>query len=440
MERPSGRNRNWAILTLMLLLGLPSIGFMLSGAFVHPLIAAGVYGVGILAGAFLLSWAAEVAEIDISASLAIIILVLLTVLPEFAVEVVLAWDAGASFDTATREVTPATQRVAANVTGANRMLIGVGWSAVILVYWFNRRQPLDIRGQVGPEVTFLTIATLLTLALFFMEQVHFLAAAALIAVYLVYLWVSIRRPAEEPDLAGIPALLGSLPAKVRRLTVAGLFVYAAAVILVAADPFVKGLVETGQGLGIDDFILIQWVAPLASETPEMLVAVLFSLRSNPAAGLMVLLSSEVGKFTLLVGSMVGVFSLSAGQLLSFPLDHRQAIEFLLTAAFSLFGLLLIARQVVDWKAGAALLATFVAHLFFPQPENRWWMALAFFGLAALLSIWDWRRLTLLFWSGTVSRAESVTGLGRAAAAVPSGRCSIRLRPPGWPWRRRRRPR
>ncbi len=401
MGQRGGRNRNWAILTLTLLLGLPGMGLALSGAFVHPLLAAGVFGVGILAGAFLLSWAAEVAELDISASLAVIILVLLTVLPEFAVEVVLAWDAGASFNTATRQVTAETQRVAANVTGANRLLIGVGWPAVILLYWCQGRRPLDLRGRVGPEVTFLTIATLLTLALFFMEQVHFLVAAALVAVYLCYLWVSIRRPAEEPDLTGVAALLGSLPARVRRMTVAGLFGYAAAVILVAADPFVDGLVETGQDLGIDDFILIQWIAPLASETPEVLVAALFSLRSNPAAGLAVLLSSEVSKFTLLVGSMVGVFSLSAGALLSFPLDHRQAVEFLLTAAFSLFGLLLVARQVVDWKAGAALLGTFVVHLFFPQPEYRWWMALACFGLAAIVAAFDWRRLPMLFYSEIV---------------------------------------
>ena len=60
-----------------------------------------MFGVGILAGAFLLSWAAEVAELDISASLAIAILALLTVLPEYVIEAVLAWDAGASFDPAT---------------------------------------------------------------------------------------------------------------------------------------------------------------------------------------------------------------------------------------------------------------------------------------------------------------------------------------------------
>ena len=93
-----------------------------------------MYGVGILAGAFLLSWAAEVAELDISASLAIAILALLTILPEYAIETVLAWEAGSSFDAQAREITAETQRVAANVTGANRLLIGLGWSVVILIY------------------------------------------------------------------------------------------------------------------------------------------------------------------------------------------------------------------------------------------------------------------------------------------------------------------
>ncbi len=45
------------------------------------------------------------AELDISAALAIAILALFTILPEYAIEVVMAWDAGASFDTETRAIT-----------------------------------------------------------------------------------------------------------------------------------------------------------------------------------------------------------------------------------------------------------------------------------------------------------------------------------------------
>ena len=350
MRSIQGR-RQWATLAFVLALGLPGAWLALSQVAVSPVIAVAVYGAGILAGAFLFSWAAEVAELDISASLAIAILALLTVLPEYAIEAVLAWDAGASFNTQTRELTDETRRVAANVTGANRLLIGVGWPLVILVSWLVHRRALDVRGQVGPELAFLTIAVILTIVVFFMQGVHFLLAAALLAVYVVYLWIGSTRPAEQPTLEGIAARLGSLPPVWRRGSVVVMFLYAAAVILVCADPFVEELVRTGQALGIDEFILIQWIAPLASETPEMVVAALLASRANPGAGLTVLIASEVNKFTLLVGSMVGIFSLSAGELLNFPLDSRQAAEFLLTAAYALFGLMLIARGTVGWFPG-----------------------------------------------------------------------------------------
>ncbi len=120
-----------------------------------------------------------------------------------------------------------------------------------------------------------------------------------------------------------------------------LFLYTAGVILVAAEPFVEGLIDNGH-------------------------------------------------------SMVVVFNASAGQVLTFPLDGRQAIEFLLTTAVSVFGLLLIARRVVDWRAGAVFPSLFIVHLFFPSAEARLWIAFVYFGLAALLIILDWRRVRFLF--------------------------------------------
>ena len=97
---------------------------------------------------------------DISASLAIAILALVAILPEYAIETVLAWQAGASFDPLVREVTPGMQRVAANVTGSNRLLIGVGWSLVILIFWLRRRRSLDLRGHLSLELGMLVAATL----------------------------------------------------------------------------------------------------------------------------------------------------------------------------------------------------------------------------------------------------------------------------------------
>jgi cation:H+ antiporter len=380
--------------------GIPTIALRFSGIHIDPSAQAIIYAIGIVSGAFLLSWAAEVAQMDVSASLAIALLALIAILPEYAIEAVLAWKAGASFDIITREVTPEMARVAANVTGANRLLVGLGWSLVILIYWFKARQPMDLRGHMRLELVMLVIATLLSYLIFFTGQVHMLLAAVLIGIYLFYLWSSSRQESEEPDLVGVSVLIGSLPALQRRLTVVSLFFYSAAVILIAAEPFVEALVETGLELGIDEFILIQWIAPLASESPEIIVAVLFSLRSNPIAGLSTLISSEVNQLTVLIGSMVVVFSLSAGEPLNFLLDSRQSVEFLLTSCVSLFAILLIAPRLISWRSGLALLSLFIAHLFFVEEGARMIWAFAYLGLALGLIAFDRQRVKKIFNTGT----------------------------------------
>ena len=164
----------------------------------------------------------------------------------------------------------------------------------------------------------------------------------------------------------------------------GLFAYSAFVILVAAEPFVHSLIDTGRNLGISDFLLIQWIAPLASESPEIIIAVLFSLRANPVAGLTTLISAEVNQLTLLVGSMVGIFSLSAGELLSFPLNNMQSVEFLLTAAVSLLGIILVLPRVIGWKSGVILLVMFLAHLPFTETDQRMLFTYGYISIAAVL--------------------------------------------------------
>ena len=393
------QRRLWVWIFAFIALGFPAVFLRFSGVHIDPLLAALIYGLGIVGGAFLLSWAAEVAQMDVSASLALAVLALIAILPEYAIETVLALDAGSSFDVVTREITPEMARVAANVTGANRLLIGLGWSAVILIFWLKRRRTLDMRGFMTLEMPMLAIATIATLLIFIMKEVHIVLAVGLIALFIYYLWASSRRESEEPELVGAAALLGELKTWQRRTWVISLFVYAAAIILVAAEPFVEGLIETGTELGIDEFLLIQWLAPLASESPEIIIAVLFALRANPVAGLTALISAEVNQLTLLIGSMVLIFSGSAGQALSFPIDQRQATEFLLMTAMSTFAIILIAPRLISWRAGVVLLTLFIAHLFFPNPAHRMIFVYIFFGLSIVLVAMNWRRLKHIFGSG-----------------------------------------
>jgi cation:H+ antiporter len=53
-----------------------------------------VFGLAVVGAAFVLSWAAELAALEISAGLAISVLALVAVLPEYAVDFVFAWRGG----------------------------------------------------------------------------------------------------------------------------------------------------------------------------------------------------------------------------------------------------------------------------------------------------------------------------------------------------------
>src|SRR6476646_115837 len=112
-----------------------------------------LFGLAIVGAAFLLSWAAEVAQLDISAGLAIALLAFIAVLPEYAVDVVFAKDGGravARFGAACRSPADisagkesACSLALANMTGSNRLLIGIGWSMVVFIAWWRYRK----RGQ-----------------------------------------------------------------------------------------------------------------------------------------------------------------------------------------------------------------------------------------------------------------------------------------------------
>jgi cation:H+ antiporter len=241
-------------------------------------------------------------------------------------------------------------------------------------------------------MTMLVVATALTFLMFFMGQLHIALAVLLVAIYLLYLAISSTTESEEPELVGVAATIGSWGDRRRRAAVIGMLVYAAVVILAAAEPFVESLVEVGEELGIDEFILIQWIAPLASESPEIIVAVLFALRANPQAGLTTLISAEVNQLTVLIGSMAIVFSMSAGEVLNFPLESRQLVEFLLTSAVSTFAIVLLAPKVIGWRAGAVLLGLFLVHLIFPDEDSRRVFTYIYFALTVALIAWNWRQV------------------------------------------------
>src|SRR5207253_10603627 len=115
----------------------------------------------------------------------------------------------------------------------------------------------------------------------------------------------------------------------------------------------QALVKGGKQLGMDEFLLVQWLAPLASESPELLVAAVLAWRGHEDAALGTLLSSKVNQWTLLVGSLPVAFALGGGAPGGIVLDARQTEEFVLTAAQTILGLaILIDLRFSIWEAVA----------------------------------------------------------------------------------------
>jgi cation:H+ antiporter len=131
------------------------------------------------------------------------------------------------------------------------------------------------------------------------------------------------------------------------------------VILLSAERFADGLVQTGEEFGISPFFLVQWVAPLASEAPELLVAGLYAWHLNTTNGLGTLVSSKVNQWTLLVGTLPLVFAVASGTATGLPVGPAQREELLLTAAQSLFAVALLVNLYLSAREAAALVGLFL---------------------------------------------------------------------------------
>jgi cation:H+ antiporter len=377
------------------LYALLGIGLRMAHVNLPPLFALVMFGGAVLAAAFLLAWGAEVLQIDVSQGLAMAVLAFIAVLPEYAVDLYFAASAA-------RDPTYA-QYAAANMTGSNRLLIGIGWSLVALcsIYYSRQRgtpgRAVSVSAELsspavrlspgyGVDLSILSVATLWSLTMPLMGHIAVWHGVGLLSLFGFYIWRVSGASAEEPELAGVAGDLGRLSKVPRRTIVACLLGLAMATLLAAAKPFAESLIESGAQFGIDRFLLVQWLAPLASEAPELLVATIFALGGHGSAGISALLSSKVNQWSLLVGTLPLVYSGALGRNEPLPLDRRQIEELVLTASQSLLGVaFLLNGRLERWKA-VLLLVLFLVQLPFTQPEVRYALSLIYVGLALCLFV------------------------------------------------------
>lgn len=336
-----------------------------------PVVALAV-GVAIVGAAFLLSWAAEVIQLDVSQGLALALLALIAILPEYVVDATFAWKAASDPVYAGFAV--------ANMTGANRLLIGLFWPLVVAIVWFRTRgRVVELEDSHGLELVALLAATVYAFIIPIKGNLSLIDLAVLVGIFVAYVVQLAKLPAEAPHLVGPALTIGSLPPTQRRRVVAALGLFAAAIIFLVAEPFAESLIGTGTTFGIDEFLLVQWLAPLASEAPECVVVCIFAWRGAATAALGALVSSKINQWTLLVAMLPLIYAIAAGGFAPLPLDNRQEDEVFLTAAQSLFAVALLLDLRLGLVGAGTLFGLFAVQ--FAIPDLRTEMGLVYIALA-----------------------------------------------------------
>lgn len=342
-------------------IAIPGIALRLAGVHLDPIAAALVSGAAILSASFLLLWACDAAQADISQTLALAVVAFIAVLPEYAVDMYFTWMAGKHPDQSYAHY------AVANMTGANRLLIGVAWGLIALLFWVRHRRAVQIGHERRLELLFLAAATIYAFIIPLKGSLAWYDGLVFLVIYAAYIGVASRRPSIETEAEGPAEALIRLPKAKRRLATLGLFVFAGGAILANAEPFCEGLIGTGRALHINEFLLVQWLAPIASEAPEFIVALMFAWRGHASMALGSLLSSKLNQWTLLVGMIPGVFAVSHGSLAHpMPMDDFQMREIMLTAAQSLLGVVILASLRLSLSQAMLLFGLFAGQLIMPE--------------------------------------------------------------------------
>jgi cation:H+ antiporter len=327
------------------------------------------YGIAVVAAAFMLAWACEAAQVDVASGLVVAVVAFVAILPEYIVEVHYAFIGSAEY-------------VTANLTGASRLLLGfcVAMPAVVALLpkrWRPERVgPLELAPSHRVDLLILATSAVWGLLATVRGELTLFDGAVLVSLYAFYLWRVGRTDGEPPTLIGVPAQLADLPRPERRRWAGGLMLYAGFVILLTAVPFGDAVLGTGQLVGISPYLLLQWVVPVATETPELVVALVLLTHGRGGQSISVLLAGAVSQYTLALGTLPVAFAVGAG-VGPLPIMGREQIELFLTAAVALFAVAAFINLRVSRGDASIMLALFAAQFLLPTVFTRAVIAVIF---------------------------------------------------------------
>jgi cation:H+ antiporter len=352
---------------------IPGLLVRFTGGAASPPFQLVAYGAAVVAAAFLLAWACEAAQVDFANGLVVSAVAFVAILPEYIVELHFAFIGHAEY-------------VTANLTGASRLLLGfcVAMPAALALLPAKWRPPPVGRINLEPaqrlDLAILGLAALWALRGVIRGQLTLLDSAVLISLYILYLRRAAGAGGESPPPMGVAARLAELPKAQRQRWAGGLMLFAAIVILLTAVPFGDAVLGTGALVGISPYLVLQWLVPFATETPELVVAVVLLMHGRGGQSVAVLLAGAVSQYTLALGTLPLAYlaGLGTGPL---PLQPREQIELLLTMGVALYAVAALVTLRLSRGDASLMLALFAAQFLLPTGLTRFVIAVVFTALA-----------------------------------------------------------
>jgi cation:H+ antiporter len=343
----------------------------------------------VLSGALMLGFAAEAAEFIVSQGFAVAVVALLQVLPEFMVEGVIAYEGKVTL-------------ITANLTGSNRLLMGVGWTLVFFTAFFSHgrskglRFSVELRRENVVEALFLILSSVYFMVIILKGRLWFEDTVALGGLFVGYMLVLLRLPPEEEEeQASLPlpsrALTGIGNKRKRLLAIVGLFFVGGVAMVLVAHPFLEGMEALALSLGVATFVFVQWVAPFLTEIPEKITAFYWALSErNAHMGLTNLISSKVNQWTALVAMVPIAYFLSPECKGPIHLDAHQTEEVILSMIMSLYGGIACLKKRLSLGNALALFVLWTVQFLFPgrfgeaQYPDVGWLFASWRGVTTLL--------------------------------------------------------
>ncbi len=343
----------------------------------------------IIFAAVMIGYGAEVLELILPSGVAIAIVALLQISPEFFVE--WATVKRAAFDP------EFLHNAMANLYGANKLLVGFGPPLVFFVYYFfspaKKTNYISLHKIKSYSIFVMIFAIIYNMVIYLKNSLMWYDSIALIAIYFGSVFFIGRMEmrhnkfkAERGEAAEEegPKIEDSAVEKlIHKFVLAGekviayrayivsfaLLATGGALLIGFAEEFLECLLHAASAAGISTFIFIGYVAPFMSEFPEKTVAIGYAMKGHEDTAMINFLSSILAQLTLLTAMVPLAYSYYKGFLTGIVFDPIQSQELLLVIAMMLFSMMLFLDLKFTIRETILALGLFIWQFIFPESRD-----------------------------------------------------------------------